>query len=519
MNLSTGQNPVRVDSTSSNSSSPTSDLPIGRYRIWVRATQKYGAPSPWNAFVTVQVSTPPAVSVVPNDRKNARPQLTWNAVPGAVRYEVWADNLTTKNSKVFHSGNLTTTSYTPSSDLGFAHDRFWVRALDAANVPGNWSQPVDYSRVGVSTELERIAFDGLNGPSSFEWDPLPGTVRYELWADNLTTGTTKAISDSSVTAPTFVPGFDVPFGQYRVWVRGIDDLGIPSAWSPTSMAVNGPLPVSPVQPTFDRQPTFSWGDIAGVGTYELYINSNGTVLNPVGLVSSSWTPSVELPVGNLSWWVRPWAANGSARSWSAKATSYVGGKSTFLGAERGGNELPASVTFSWQAVTGAGRYILHLERSGFGVVICQDDLTATSYASPATLVGGQYRAWIKAVDSRDNNSGIWSDMFTFTLADSRITDDGDLFADGSSVLQPVAVALAGQRFSEDWELINTRPERQAAREMVRWEGDGDMYSPPSGASEKQPKGSSWSLDALMTEQDADLIDKVLSGVMPVTAEL
>ncbi len=53
---------------------------------------------------------------------------------GAVRYEVWADNLTSGEKKILHATGISGTSYTLPSDLGFGAYRFWVRGIDA----GTW---------------------------------------------------------------------------------------------------------------------------------------------------------------------------------------------------------------------------------------------------------------------------------------------------------------------------------------------------------------------------------------------
>ena len=414
-NLTSGQNPALKATAASASYTPATALRIGQYQIWVRATQNGGPSSSWSAPLTLRVNTAPVLNSLPADGADARPQLTWTSVPGAVRYEVWGDNLTTGAMKVVNATNVTETSFTQVSDLGFSVYRFWVRGFDAKSVTSAWSVAQDYSRVGVTTVVQPVVFDGLNSLPTITWGGIAGAVRYELWASNLTTGANAVIRNAEIPGSSFIATEPLPFGTNRFWVRAFDSNGLACKWSLPLDAVNAPALLSPVLPTFERRPTFTWAALPGVSSSEVYISINGTVINPKGLPGTSWTPASDLPVGELKWWVRPSAANGVLGPWSARAETYIGGRTTVLAAGVPGNDPARIGVFTWKAVTGASRYILQVEHVGVGTVILESNLTSTSFTTSAPLATGAYRAWIKAIDGSDKVTGIWSNAFAFTV--------------------------------------------------------------------------------------------------------
>ena len=74
--------------------------------------------------------------------------------------------------------------------------------------------------------------------------------------------------------------------------------------------------------------------------------------------------------------------------------------------------------FTWQAITGSSRYILHVQNAATGeVVIRENQLTTTSFTSTTALATGDYRVWVKAIGSSGEfNDGTWSAAVDFTVA-------------------------------------------------------------------------------------------------------
>jgi len=515
-NLSTGENPAVNEVTPATTFSPSSALDIGRYRIWVRAVQDVGPASPWSDPITVHINTPPVVDPLPSDGQNARPQITWNAVPGADHYEVWGNNVTTGDSQVVHGTNITATSHTPNTDVGFGEYRFWVRAFDQAGVASDWSTPEDYSRESATTVVDPLPFDGIDSRPTFTWAAVGGADSYELWADNVTLGLTKIVDETGVATNSFQPAAPLPFGQYRMWVRPVDADGLFGRWSAAAIGNNTPAAVTPIEPTFSRQPEFTWGAVPGAISYEIYLSfEQGSPVNDLGMTQASWTPPTELPIGTIDWWVRPHGTSEIVGAWSKMARTHIGGRTDILSAGVSEGSSGQRGLFEWQSVTGAGRYILHVVRVNHGVVIQEDYLTGTSFQTEAQLAAGTYRAWVKAIDSSDDTTGIWSHMVQFTVAERSADGTAQDFTVGPQIaLSQSESALeesAGQllnvvRNAEKKVHSNGKVSRRPISVAVA-SGQSAVLNEVDAAVSAQSE----SAPTRMTEHEASLIDLLMSS--------
>ena len=513
--LTTNQNPLFRANVTSASYTPEVLLPIGTYQISVRATQNKGPSSGWSAPLTLRINTAPVVDALPSDSANARPQLTWAPLPGAVSYEVWAHNLTTGTRNVIRVSSLTDTTFSTPTDLGFGKYRFWVRGFDVKGKFTAWSTAQDYSRRNATTELQPVVFDGMNSTPTITWGSVPGAVRYELRASNLTTGVNGVVRSSDISNLSFVPLKPLPFGKNRFWVRPIDANEIVGKWSLPVDSVNRPALISPIAPTFELRPTFTWVLLPGVLSSELYIRVNGTVINPKGVQGASWSPDEDLPIGQLRWFVRSSGANGMMGPWSAPSDAYIGGRTSIITAGVPANAPDRTAAFSWQAVTGAIRYELCVRRLGFGAVILEENLTETSYITSVPLEVGEFRVWVKAIAASDNVSGVWSTLRAFSAVETEL-EIRDSAEDPQFALRQLPSAL-----SDGCLAVPSQPriyhETTAPTQNVRSTealleseskqlGNLDVESTDDW---EQPRMSG---DALMSENNANLIDAVMADL-------
>ena len=216
-------------------------------------------------------------------------------------------------------------------------------------------------------------------------------------------------------ATSFIPGSDLPFGRYRVWVRGYDAANVPSAWSAPIEFSIGPQPVAPLGPTFESTPTFEWTTIPGAATYELYLSTAGGIVQQTGLTGSSWTPAGPLPNGILRWWVRGYTGGAVPGAWSDRVDGDIGGRPVMQTPTGSGSD--ASPEFTWTAVAGATLYDLYVSRLDVpGLAFREDSLTTSSF-NAQVLPDGNYRVWVRAHDGA--SFGPWSRPVDFTVdADS-----------------------------------------------------------------------------------------------------
>jgi hypothetical protein len=122
-------------------------FPGGDYRVWVQAIGANG-PGAWSAGLdfTVHDITTPNILTPTGSTNLVRPTISWTASPNAVRYELWVDKVGGP-TKVIHQPNLTTTSYTPTSNLATGVYRIWMRAFNSMNIASAWSAASDFTLV------------------------------------------------------------------------------------------------------------------------------------------------------------------------------------------------------------------------------------------------------------------------------------------------------------------------------------------------------------------------------------
>lgn len=343
--------------------------------------------------------------------------LKWDAVAGADGYEVYYTSVAT-NAAGYIRHVVTTNSFTPSSDLPIGGYNIWVRVKQLDRTASPWSKPVAV-RVSTIPAFNEVQSGQTGQQPVLSWSPVAGAVRYEVWINNLTTGRTKVFWDDKITATSLTASQLTGFGNQRAWVRAYDAAGVSSAWSAAKEFVIGPQPIGPIQPTFERRPTFVWTKVEGAATYQLYLATSAGVVIHSNLTEASFTPTTDLPTGLISWWVRGTSASGWTGAWSIRAVTNIGGQ-TSLTVVR--NSAPDSgLLFQWQGVTGASRFILIIQASDGKVIYRDESLTETQFLPKFQFDPGSYRVWVKAISSSDNSSGIWSNKASFVIA--KIDDD------------------------------------------------------------------------------------------------
>ncbi|MEZ6063698.1 MAG: carboxypeptidase regulatory-like domain-containing protein [Planctomycetaceae bacterium] len=374
------------------------------------------ADSGGDAQTTLSVSVPFVTG--PNVRtSDATPAVTWSDVPGAALYEVWIGDLTNGRAPVIAQTALT--SFVPADPLPIGRYRAWVRVKDGSNGEGGWSTGRTFS-VTTPTTLNSLPFHAnADRTPEISWQPVDGAAMYELWVNNVITGQARVIHETSLTDASFTPTDDLGFGIHQIWVRAVDAAGGRSDWSVPVNIYIGPQLVNPQSPTFDVQPMFEWTSLAGIASYEIFVRTVDGDIRESGLTGTSWTPPTPLPDGPMRWWIRPTADNNRVAPWSDVATSDIGGRTTVLAPT--GTVSDTLPTFAWQAVDGAARYILYVERIGDGLVFRNDNVTTTTFTATTPLSAGTYRVWVKAISSSDNVSGYWSRPLEFTVATAGAT--------------------------------------------------------------------------------------------------
>ncbi len=317
-NQSTRVNPYLLANTSGTSFIPSSDIEIGTYNLWMRA-RSATADSPWTNQVNFRVATP--VTMQPMDRwqSTSRPTVTWNALPGAVRYDVWVTNAANTSVVYLRDQNVTGTSFTPSADMPIGLYRVWVRGISADGVAAMWSAMTEFN-VAAMPQVTQGNLPTFDHTPTLGWTAVAGANTYEVFVRNMTNGAT-VYYETGLTQTTWTPPADLADGPYRWWVLAVGNQGIRSLWSsPTDIYIGGrPNLLSPSTASGNATPTLQWQTVEGAVRYELWVtqmSNNTRVIFETNLTSTSYVPASNLASGQYRMWVRAVSDTGEVSVWS-----------------------------------------------------------------------------------------------------------------------------------------------------------------------------------------------------------
>ena len=387
---------------------PDVDLGIGRYQYWVRTIYADGITSAWVAS-SFQISLPTVIDPLPFPSNSTAPTISWAPVLGAVSYEVYISNVTTRQIRLFNEQDLTATSYTPPSALRFGLHRIWVRAFADDGFASAWSQAVEHY-VG-STLLGPVTPVFDNRPT-FRWTEPAGAAAYQVY---LKDPNGSVMNLSGLTSGSYAPGEDLQQGKYSWWVRPFTDDGRAGLWSERGETYIGgrPTVLAPMGTETDASPAFTWTSVEGAGSYEVFLNRTDVaahILRTSDIRTATFEPPI-LDAGDYVLWVRAKDASGDYGLWSTRRAFSVTSAASGVAATPTQTQqisLSPTPTLSWQASAGAVSFDAYLFN---GITaIEQTGLTTTSWRTP-DLGTEEWQWWVRAVDA-DGNAGPWSGAAT-----------------------------------------------------------------------------------------------------------
>lgn len=271
-------------------------------------------------------------------------------------------------------------------------------------------------------------------------------TNYWLWVANLTTGDLQVINQTTLTVNQFTPGSKLPTGRYRAWVQTFNNLGQRSPWSdPYDFEIFDNVLTGP-QTGFDITPVFTWTDIPGAVSYDLWV-SGVTAGQPqlfrrpnIAGTQDSLESPLDLALGKYRAWIRSTNALGEVGDWSAPLNFEVITSRITAPGTPTMNEQP---TISWTAVPNASRYDLEVINLDTGLTqIRSRFLTSTSFTPGSPLPAAKYVARVRPIDAT-GTAGHFSPDYPFEI---------------NPRLRPVMLAPEGTLFNRfptfRWEAVN-----------------------------------------------------------------
>ena len=296
------------------------------YYYKVRALDANGTAGPWSDVVAVTCRLGlTAPSVTGGNDAQGRPTLTWKAVTGSAKYEVYRAR--SKDGDYIKYSTVTGTSYTNTSYIENGNTYYYkVRALDANGTAGAWSSIVS---VTYKQTLPAPAVTGGNdaqGRPTLKWNAVSGAAKYEVYRARSMNG--DSIKYSTVTGTSYTNISYIENGNtYYYKVRALKSDGTAGAWSSIvsvtyRAASTGALPAPTVTGGNDAQgrPTLKWNAVSGAAKYEVYRarSKDGDYIKYSTVTGTSYTNTSYIENGNTYYYkVRALKSDGTAGAWSS----------------------------------------------------------------------------------------------------------------------------------------------------------------------------------------------------------
>ena len=388
------------------------------YYYKVRALDANGTAGAWSSIVSVTYKqTLSAPAVTGGNDAQGRPTLTWKAVSGAAKYEVYRAR--SKSGDYIKYSTVTGTSYTNTSYIENGNTYYYkVRALDANGTAGAWSSVVSVTYKQTLPAPTVTGGNDSQGRPTLKWNAVSGAAKYEVYRARSLNG--DYIKYSTVTGTSYTNTSYIENGNtYYYKVRALKSDGTAGAWSSVvSVTYKQTLSAPAVTGGNDAQgrPTLTWKAVSGAAKYEVYRarSKDGDYIKYSTVTGTSYTNTSYLANGTTYYYkVRALGSDGSYGPYSTPVS--VTYKAPF-GAPlvTGRKDSQGRPALKWDKVTDAAKYEVYRARSKDGTYSLMSTQSATGYTNTSYLANGTtYYYKVRALKANGTASA-YSSVVTIT---------------------------------------------------------------------------------------------------------
>ena len=347
----------------------------------------------------------PAIPAAPrvtigNSSASGKPQLTWAAVDGAAKYEIYRS--TQQSTGYSLLGTTTSTSYVNTGAAAGITYYYKVCAVNSAGTSA-YSNIVSGRAKAAIPAAPRVTIgnSSASGKPQLTWAAVDGAAKYEIYrSTQQSTGFTLL---GTTTSTSYVNTGAAVGKTYYYKVRALNVDGAAGAYSSTvSGAAKAVAPAAPtVTMTYSDsgKPKLTWSAVSGAASYRVFRSeSRGTGYSLLGTTTSTSYVNTGAAVGK-TYYYRVKAVNsagtsaysnivsGTARTPAPAAPVLKGGTSSASGKPQ----------LTWAAVNGAAKYDVYRSNSADGTFSKVGSTDKTTYVNTGAVKGVTYFYKIRAV--------------------------------------------------------------------------------------------------------------------------
>ena len=349
------------------------------------------------------------VVTISNDAETGKPQLTWDAVSGAAKYEVYR-----ATSKTGTYSRRTTTSKTTFTNTNAETGKLYYYKVRAIAKDGTYAESKIVSR---TCDLPRPVVTAGNTASTgypkLTWEAVEGAVSYKVYRATSKTGTyslTKTTTSTTYTNSTAKVGQTYYYKVMAVAENSAAD----SAYSAIkSRTCDLPRPVvTTASDTVTGSPKLTWDAVTGAVSYKVYRSDakEGTY-DLVETTTDASCLDTTAVAGNVYYYkVMAVAENSAANS----AYSSVKSRTCDLAQPKASIALNAKgqPRVTWEAVEGAKEYKVYRATSADGSYSVMKTTTSTAYTNTNFEEGQTYYYKVRAICANTDGNSAYSSVLS-----------------------------------------------------------------------------------------------------------
>ena len=362
-------------------------------------------------------------------------ELTWTAVAGAARYELWSWWDTDPGWQQIGGDNLTATAYTHSSLVAGITYFYQIRAVDAGGEAGAWSDEIS-ATTPPALDAPTLTAQAAAAAVELTWTAVDTAERYILWSWwDVDTGW-QQLGGDNLTATSYTHADLTAGTTYFYQIRAVNAAGelsplsqqVSATAAEAQQATSTPTPSATATPTPDplhittATPTPDPLHTTTPTPTPDPLHTATPTPTPDPLHTSTATPTPDplhtatptsTPGATLSPTPTPTATPTDAAT--ATATPTVEAQA-LTAPSLTAQDTGGAVELSWTAVAGAVRYELFYWTSAEGwKQLGGDNLTATSYTHSDPEVGTTYYYTVRGVNAA-GQGGPWAEYVPVTIS-------------------------------------------------------------------------------------------------------
>ena len=349
----------------------------------------------------------PAIPAAPrvtigNSSASGKPQLTWAAVDGAAKYEIYRS--TQQSTGFTLLGTTTSTSYVNTGAAVGKTYYYKVRALNVDGAAGAYSSTVSGAAKAVAPAAPTVTMtysDG--GKPKLTWSAVSGATSYRVYRSE-SRGTGYSLLGTT-TSTSYVNTGAAVGKTYYYRVKAVNSAGTSAYSNIVSGTARTPAPAAPVlkggTSSASGKPQLTWAAVDGAAKYDVYrSNSADGTFSKVGSTDKTTYVNTGAVKGVTYFYkIRAVGASG-ASGFSNTVAIHVAGvvKAPAAVVLSGIKADAAGITVTWKTTANADTYnVLRRDASNTAWKVIARGVSGTSYKDTTVARGVMYSYTVQGV--------------------------------------------------------------------------------------------------------------------------